>query len=57
MPLLGTASRVSEAVVIPYAECVPLAGQERTTFSLELLSAEAGSDILIGDVAEKCLAK
>ncbi len=48
---------VSVAVVIPYAECIPSAGRERTSFDLQLQPAGGGSDILIRDVAEKCLDK
>jgi hypothetical protein len=47
----------SDAVVVPYAECVPTAGHESTSFDLQLQPSAAGSDILIKDVAEKCLAK
>jgi hypothetical protein len=47
----------SDAVVVPYAECVPTAGHESTSFDLQLQASAAGSDILIKDVAEKCLVK
>jgi hypothetical protein len=47
--------RVSEAVVIPYAACIPSAGLEHTTFALELLPS--GDAILVQDVAESCLAE
>jgi hypothetical protein len=45
------------AQVIPYAECVPSAGQETTSYNLQLQPAGAGNDLLIKDVAAKCLDK
>jgi hypothetical protein len=45
------------AQVIPYAECVPSAGHETTSYNLQLQPSGAGSDLLIKDVAPKCLDK
>jgi hypothetical protein len=45
------------AQVISYADCVPLAGHETTSYDLQLQPAGAGSDLLIKDVAAKCLEK
>jgi hypothetical protein len=53
--MFGT--KITPAVVVPYAACIPSAGHETTTFDLQLQPAAAGSDILVKDVAEKCLVK
>jgi hypothetical protein len=51
----ATGTHVSEALVIPYAACIPSAGQERTTYSVQL--QPSGGDILVQDVAESCRAE
>lgn len=48
---------MSDPVVVPYGECIIGAGQESTTFDLQLQPTGANSDILIQDVADKCLIK
>lgn len=45
------------AQVIPYAECVPSAGRETTSYDLQLQPAGAANNLLIKDVAAKCLEK
>jgi hypothetical protein len=49
--LLGTVN----PVVVPYAECVPSLGVEKTSFDVTVLPASAGSDLYVKDVADKCL--
>ena len=49
--------RLSDPYVVPYEACVLSAGQESTSFDLQFQPTSAGSDILIKDVAEKCLAR
>ncbi|MDQ3000810.1 MAG: hypothetical protein M3Y08_06075 [Fibrobacterota bacterium] len=50
-------NRLSDPYVVSYGACVLSAGQESTSFDLQLQPTSAGSDILIKDVSEKCLAK
>ncbi|MEO6095316.1 MAG: hypothetical protein ABIW76_06455 [Fibrobacteria bacterium] len=49
--------KLTPAQVIPYAECVPSAGRETTSYDLQLLPAGGNNDLLIKDVAAKCLDK
>lgn len=49
--------RIIEPVVVPLNQCVPTAGSENTTYDLQLQSTPVSSDILVKDVAEKCLVK
>lgn len=44
-----------ERRVVPYGECVASAGTEVIDFQLEVRGSAEGSDILVGDVADKCL--
>lgn len=46
-------THLNAALVVPYAECVPSAGREKTSFEAQIL---AMGDILVKDVADKCLA-
>jgi hypothetical protein len=48
---------LSNPYVVSYDACVLSAGQESTSFDLQLQATAAGSDILIKDIAEKCLVK
>ncbi|HKP96478.1 MAG TPA: hypothetical protein VJ385_12040 [Fibrobacteria bacterium] len=50
-------THLNAAVVLPYAECVPEAGRETTSFDLQVRPEGAVSDLLIKDVADKCLVK
>ncbi len=50
-------TRTVDAVVVPLALCVPNAGSENTTYELLLQSTTLSSDILVKDVAAKCLEK
>jgi hypothetical protein len=52
-----TGTYYSDAIVVPFAECVPEAGHETTSFDVQLQPSAAGGDLLIKDVADKCLAK
>lgn len=53
--MLGT--RTMEPVVVSLSQCVPEAGSEHTTYELQLQSTSVSNDILVRDVAEKCLVK
>jgi hypothetical protein len=50
-------TKVVPATVISYADCVLGAGRETTSFALQVQISGANSDLLIGDVAAKCLEK
>jgi hypothetical protein len=52
-----TGMKTVEPVVVPLAQCVPTAGTENTTYAVQLQSSGAAGNLLVGDVAEKCLAK
>ncbi len=49
--------KIIPAKVISYADCVTSAGKETTSFDLKLQSVGAASDLLVQDVAAKCLDK
>ena len=51
-----TGTRLTDATVIPYAACIPMAGQERTSFAVSLAPTASGGDALVRDIAEACLA-
>ncbi|MDB5048328.1 MAG: hypothetical protein JWO30_1399 [Fibrobacteres bacterium] len=50
-------THIESALVVPYAECIPMAGQEKTSFDVQLQPTASTSDILIQDVADRCLAR
>jgi hypothetical protein len=57
MPVVAVnGTHLAAAVVVPYATCVPSAGQEKTSFDVQVQASGTVSDILVKDVADKCLA-
>src|SRR5690606_11283828 len=41
--------------IVSYAECVAAAGGEQTLFGAQVRASAQGNDLLIGDIADKCL--
>lgn len=52
--VIGTSYNAAQ--VVPYAQCVPAAGREKTSFEVALQPSGSGGDLLVTDVAGKCLA-
>jgi hypothetical protein len=48
-------AKSSTPVVAPLADCVPAAGKEVTSYSLDVRSGSGSHDLIVGDVAEGCL--
>lgn len=51
-----TSPKTMDAVVVPLSQCVPGLGSETTTYSVDLRAAASGNDLVVGDVAQKCIA-
>jgi hypothetical protein len=50
-----TSPKTSEPVVVPLSECVPSAGKEITSYAVDVQSGAGASNLIVSDVAEKCL--
>jgi hypothetical protein len=51
----AASSKAREPVAVPLSECVPSAGREATSYEVEVRAGSGTNDLIIGDVAEKCL--
>ncbi|HLP41836.1 MAG TPA: hypothetical protein VK465_10045, partial [Fibrobacteria bacterium] len=45
----------SGVILVPLAGCVPAPGTSETTFDLTVQSAAGGRDLLVEDIADRCL--
>lgn len=50
-----TSPKTAEPVVVPLSECVPSAGREITSYAVDVQSGAGGNNLVVSDVAEKCL--